>query len=142
MKVPAVTRGGTSDAARRKKVSGGHGAEFADTLREAAARGAGEVAQAPAAQGVSAAFLAHQADDAAEEGGRGAARRYADDILEQLEELRLALLAGRIPEDRLARIAQVLGVRRQASSDPELNAIIDEIELRAQVEIAKFSRDR
>jgi len=142
MKVPTVTRSGTSEPARRKKVSGGHGAEFADSLREAAARGAGEVAQAPAAQGVSAAFLTHQADDAAEEGGRGAARRYADDILDRLDELRLALLAGRIPEDRLAGIAQVLRARRQASSDPVLNAVIEEIELRAQVEIAKLTRDR
>jgi len=141
MKVPTVTRGGSSEPARRKKASGGHGAEFAETLREAAARSASDVAQAPAAQGVSAAFLAQQADDATEEGGRGAAKRYADDILDRLEELRLALLAGRIPEDRLAEIARILRARRQTSSDPELNAIIEEIELRAEVEIAKLTRN-
>jgi len=142
MRVSTVTRGGTSEPARRKKAVGGHGAEFADTLREAAAQSVGDVTQAPATQGVSAAFLAQQADDAAEEGGRGTARRYADDILDRLDELRLALLTGRIPEDRLAGIAQVLRARRHASSDPQLNAIIEEIELRAEVEIAKLTRRR
>ena len=31
--------------------------------------------------------------------------------------------------------------KRRTSADPRLNEIIDEIELRAEVEIAKFTRD-
>lgn len=140
MKVPTVSRGGT-DPARRKKASGGNGAAFAESLREAAARGGDDVAQAPAVSGVNAAFLAQQADDPSERGGRGTARRYADDLLDRLDDLKLALLAGRIPEDRLAEIARVMRARRETSADPGLNAIIEEIELRVEVELAKFARD-
>jgi hypothetical protein len=39
-------------------------------------------------------------------------------------------------------LAQRLRQKRQQSDDPKLNAIIDEIELRAEVEIAKLTRDR
>ena len=61
-------------------------------------------------------------------------------ILDRLEELRLGILIGRFSKDKLADLAQRLRQKRQQSTDPKLNEIIHEIELRAEVEIAKYSR--
>jgi hypothetical protein len=66
--------------------------------------------------------------------------RRGDDILDRLEELRGALLAGSVPKERLIQLAQMVRARRDAVSDPRLATILDEIELRAEVELAKLSR--
>ncbi len=41
---------------------------------------------------------------------------------------------------KLVDIAQMMRTQRQTTDDPRLNEIIDEIELRAEVEIAKLTR--
>jgi len=53
---------------------------------------------------------------------------------------RRALLAGSVPKDRLIQLAQMVRARRDTVSDPRLATILDEIELRAEVELAKLSR--
>ncbi|MGZ9033388.1 MAG: flagellar assembly protein FliX [Rhodospirillales bacterium] len=73
-------------------------------------------------------------------GGREAALRRGDDLLDRLDDLRLTLLTGAVPPSRLSALADALAARRQESRDPRLDAIIAEIELRAAVELAKFER--
>ena len=65
---------------------------------------------------------------------------FADDILDRLDELRSGILLGEFPKDQLAELAQRLRQKRLQSADPELNEIIQAIELRAEVEVAKYSR--
>ena len=60
--------------------------------------------------------------------------------LEALEKLRDALLMGTISESVLRNIGNLLAEKRQQISDPRLIEIMDEIELRAAVELAKFER--
>jgi len=48
---------------------------------------------------------------------------------------------GEIPSARMAALAQSVRSRREACSDPRLAALLDEIELRVEVELAKLSRD-
>ena len=69
---------------------------------------------------------------------RGWAIRRADSLLDQLSELQADLLAGAVPAGRLRALTDMLRVRREGIDDPRLNDLIDEIELRAQVELAKF----
>ena len=78
--------------------------------------------------------------DASGERSRGRARQYGDDILERLDSLRRDVLLGAISKEKLVDLARVLRTRQGQTDDPQLQAIIDEIELRAQVEIAKFTR--
>jgi hypothetical protein len=66
--------------------------------------------------------------------------RRGEDILDRLDELRHALLLGVVPKDRLIQLAQMVRARRDKVSDPRLAAVLDEIELRAEVELAKLSR--
>ena len=74
--------------------------------------------------------------------GRQRAAQRADDILDRLDELRHGLLDGTIPQESLAQLAQLARQRRETVSDPRLHEILDEIELRAKVEIAKYEQER
>jgi hypothetical protein len=60
--------------------------------------------------------------------------------LEALETLRLALLAGSVPEHLLHTLGKVVAVQKQRVDDPRLMSIIEDIELRAAVELAKLER--
>ena len=69
---------------------------------------------------------------------RRRARQRGNDLLDQLEEIRLALLVGRLPRATLERLSAMVADRREHAQDPKLAAILDEIELRAAVELAKL----
>jgi len=66
--------------------------------------------------------------------------RWGENILDQLDQVRHDLLMGAIPVDRLTTLAQSLRERKSNVADPKLLALMEEIELRAEVEIAKYSR--
>jgi hypothetical protein len=67
------------------------------------------------------------------------AKRGAE-ILDRLEDVRRGLLAGAIPKDRLAELARMVREKRERGADPVISRLLDEIELRAEVELAKLSR--
>lgn len=59
-------------------------------------------------------------------------------MLDQLEEIRVGLLTGAIPRDRLEALDRLVQENRGQVVDPRLGEILDEIELRARVELAKL----
>ena len=140
-----VTRlGGTKEtsSAKHKSKGAGDSGAFAENLIETQV--SPSAAAAPDATTVSAAdaVLAAQnvGDSLDDTPQRRRLTEFADDILGRLEELRLGILMGRFSKEKLADLAQRLRQKRQQSTDPKLNEIIHEIELRAEVEIAKYSR--
>lgn len=58
--------------------------------------------------------------------------------LDILEKLRDALLSGHIPTNTLKQLENMVRQERLQSNDPRLNEVLDDIELRAMVEIAKL----
>ncbi len=72
---------------------------------------------------------------------RNQLRKYGEDILERLDEIKQDLLLGGISKDILANLAQTLRMKKSATNDPGLISIIDDIELRAAVELAKYTRN-
>ena len=81
-----------------------------------------------------------EAGDATSDEGRKRAKKRADDILEHLDRIRLGLLLGGISVGDLHDLAGVIAQHRDHNLDPELSQILDELDLRAQVELAKFDR--
>lgn len=71
-------------------------------------------------------------------GHRRAVMRGAS-MLDLLDEVRVGLLSGIIPRGRLRSLLDALKGRRESIEDPRLAQLIDEIELRASVELAKLS---
>jgi len=58
--------------------------------------------------------------------------------LDLLEEIRVGLLMGGIPASRLKVLTQMIREERGSVSDHRLAGILDEIDLRARVELAKY----
>ncbi|MCC5995749.1 MAG: flagellar biosynthesis protein FlgI [Oceanicaulis sp.] len=73
-----------------------------------------------------------------------AARRRATDralsLLDVLDDLRLAILDGALPRETLERLMETVKTQRDATRDPRLEAALDEVEIRAAVELAKHGR--
>ena len=68
---------------------------------------------------------------------RGAKNR-ANLILDKLEDIRMGLLMGQIPKSNLDEFSRILIVARENSIDANLLEIIEDIELRAKIELAKL----
>ena len=59
-------------------------------------------------------------------------------ILDRLEDIRQGLLIGAISKPRLEELAGTIKETRDSALNPEMSDILDEIELRAKVELAKL----
>ncbi len=71
--------------------------------------------------------------------GTSRAKLRAQDLLDQLDEIRHGLLAGALSRQMLDRLSRIARSERQSVGDPRLQELLDEIELRAAVELAKYS---
>ena len=74
--------------------------------------------------------------DAVARNARG--RRRGEDLLDRLDELRLALLTGRLSPGRIHALSAMVAAQKEQVTDPGLSQILEEIELRAAVELAKL----
>lgn len=64
--------------------------------------------------------------------------QQGSNMLETLEKLRQQLLIGAIPLHTLVDLKRQLSIHKQGVTDPRLTAIIEDIELRVAVELAKL----
>jgi hypothetical protein len=82
------------------------------------------------------ALLALQQVDESLERKRKAVRRGGR-LLDLLDRLKLALLGGELGEGELKALATAVQEQRGATGDPTLESVLDQIETRAAVELAK-----
>ena len=68
---------------------------------------------------------------------RRRAIRRGGGLLDRLEELKLALLMGEAGDGALERLTRTLREERPVDADAGLNSLLDQIDLRAAVELAK-----
>lgn len=73
---------------------------------------------------------------------RRRAIRRGGGLLDRLDELKLALLTGDADEASLDQLARTLREERGDDGDVDLNALLDQIDLRASVELAKAEMRR
>jgi hypothetical protein len=67
--------------------------------------------------------------------------RRAGRILDVLDEVKLGLLSGEVTTNDLTRLQMAVRDQREATEDPGLENILNEIETRAAVELAKLERE-
>lgn len=72
--------------------------------------------------------------------GRKRAVLYGDTLLDELKTLQVGLVQGRVSEDTLKSLSNMLDRPRPSINDSELNQVLDDIEVRAAVELAKLER--
>lgn len=142
MKISGVGPKGAATGARKTEKSQGKG-EFRQALIESMdAMEEAHAVEAPVGlSGVDAILLVQQVDDATEREARRRLVKRGEQLLDGLEELRHGLLMGEIPKDKMMVLAQSVRTRRENCGDPRLGALLDEIELRVEVELAKLSRN-
>ncbi len=66
--------------------------------------------------------------------------KRGQNLIEKLEEIRNGLLVGYISKEELINISRILKENQIASSDPKLQELMAEIELRVEVELAKLTK--
>ncbi len=130
--------GQSRKTAKTDKTSAGG---FADKLAETfeAVEESHAVETSSAVGGIDALLAAQAVGDALDGEERRRLVKYGEDLLDKLEDIRHGLLFGAIPKDKLIALAQMVRSRRGHVTDPRLSAVLDEIELRAEVELAKLS---
>ncbi len=119
---------------RREKVQGGSTAFHVNEPHETAHAPATDAAIGVGS--VEALIAIQQAPDATT--GRAKSLARADSILDALDDLRVGLLSGGVPRATLHRLAHLVRDRGEDFADPRLTEVLDEIELRAHVELAKL----
>ena len=135
MRITSIESKPTADRSRATRRTAAGSAAFGQCLAEAvAADGASALERASAPDAL---FTIQEVDTATDRRSRGRAIRRADVLLDQLSDLQADLLAGAVPAGRLQGLTKMLRAEREGVDDPRLRDLIDEIELRAEVELAK-----
>jgi hypothetical protein len=118
----------------RKQSAGGpfQPSRGTETRKSAAVRG-------PAVVGSLDALVALQGIDDARERRRKAVRRGTE-MLDILDDLKIALLSGQMPPAKVARLRAIVDRLDAGDAEPELRDLLREIDLRARVELAKLDR--
>ena len=123
---------------RKSKLAEG---SFSDSLKEVGSSpGESGIPQISGVAGVEGILAAQRSDATDSRRHLQRLMAYGDDLLDRLEDIRLGILLGHFSKDKLTELAQRLRQKREQSSDHVLSEILAEIELRAEVEIAKYAR--
>ncbi|CAN5275697.1 flagellar assembly regulator FliX [soil metagenome] len=139
MKVTGPSAPTTAAASRPTRAAGGG---FSLSSAGGAAPASATTASAgPAGVAGLSALMALQGVESATERRRRAIRRGGG-LLDRLDELKLALLSGEAGEGALERLGQGLREERTEDDDPGLTDLLNQIDLRAAVELAKAESRR
>ncbi len=116
------------------------GESFADYLRTGSTSQAENLQHTAAMTSADAIFAAQMVSDEEERQKRNKLVKKGNDLLDSLEDIRQSLLVGEIDKDKLINISRLVKQKDTETNDPKLQEIIQEIELRVEVELAKLTR--
>jgi hypothetical protein len=132
---PQRPSGPNGNARTRKAGEGGATFSLGSTAKASDTRSA--AATAPTG-GLDALLALQMVDDAVTKRRRGVRRGRS--MLDALDGIKLSLLAGKLPAVDLAKLLAAVEGRERDTDDPRLESVLDAIELRARVELAKLER--
>jgi len=124
-----TARGGV---ARAHSAAGGFAPEHGASVQRAQS-----TTPASALSDIHALLALQEADDPLRK--RRKAVRRGQSMLDTLDEVKSDLLIGRVSEGRLNQL-QMLVMQAREKTVPHLDALLDDIDLRVQVELAKLGR--
>jgi hypothetical protein len=123
-------------AIRRKTANPASGGGF--SVSEAAESHGGIVAGPGPIAALDSILMLQGMDDSTDGRSKGLAR--GEQLLDLLDSVRDGLLAGGIPRATLNKLAAAVTRRHDGFADPKLQDVLDQIELRAHVELAKLEQ--
>lgn len=139
MKVEGPSKSGTTQKTGKTKKSGKTNSSFDDMLVGAAEHVAG-ASPVQSVASVDALLAVQGVDNPTERAARRRMHERGDKILQELDSLKISLLSGGLTVGQVVNIADMVASHRETINDPEMSALLDEIDLRAQIELAKIRK--
>ncbi|MBV6632169.1 MAG: flagellar assembly protein FliX [Alphaproteobacteria bacterium] len=139
-KTGSVTTGATRKA--KKSADGAGFSRLIDGGEDEAVAGAATQSCVSGVGGIDAILALQQVDPDGARKPRHQAVVRGEKILGALEGLRDDILLGRVSAGTMQQLTNFVEDAREETDDPELTAVLDEIDLRAQVELAKLEMAR
>jgi len=136
MEIKGPGRTTTSGVSRKKKTHGTGKAGFSKALSTDDTAAAAPPSGTSPLTSVSSLLSLQEMPTSSDGKSRGLA--MAEDMMGHLEIIRHGLLAGQIPLNKLKEVVAVVTRERNMSKDPVLDEILNDIELRVKVELAKL----
>ena len=134
MRVEGTNRIGQQASAVRR-AQGGTGFSLPDAETSSPAQKTFGISTVP---GLDTLLALQSVDMAGERRRKGTARGRR--LLDLLDQVKLGVLDGTLSPATLQSLSQAVAEAREETGDPALDAILAEIELRAEVELAKLAR--
>lgn len=138
MKIEGPSKTSGTNASKKSGKVGSDGS-FEDFIASAP-KGAGSAAPTRSIARVDALLSVQGAESPTERAARKRMQERGEDILKELDKLRHNLLTNNLTIGQVIDIADVVASHREKVVDPRLTAILDEIDLRAQIEMAKIQK--
>lgn len=131
---------GTSAPGKAKKSASpdtGGDVDFSQYV-QGASGGAEGVSATQSIAHLDALLAVQEAGDSTQKQAKKRMQQRAHNVLDKLETIRLKMLGGDLTVGHMVDVADVIAAHREKIDDPQLVSIMDEIDLRAQVELAKM----
>lgn len=138
MKVEGPSRSQGADKAKRKGTVQGGDSSFGDMVSTGEATESSGSAITQSIATIDSLLTLQGTDDPAQRAARGRMRARAGNVLQELDRIKISLLTGTLTVGHVIDIADVVASHREKIMDPQLTAILDEVDLRAQIELAKM----
>jgi hypothetical protein len=134
MEIKGPSRVGTASIRRKTSSSSDSGFTVSDSAEShgAIVAGPGPIAA------LDSILMLQGMDDSTD--GRAKGQAHGEQLLNLLDAVRDGLLAGGIPRSTLNKLAVAVTRRHDIFADPRLQDVLDQIELRAHVELAKLEQ--
>lgn len=127
----------TTSSVKSRKAGASSDGSFVDALSEGEeAEAAGAASTAAPLSSLSSLLALQEMPTSTDGRSKGLAR--VQNMLDGLEDIRVGLLAGEIPESKLRSLSALVRQSRDGVTDPKLTALLDDVELRVEVELAKL----
>jgi hypothetical protein len=136
MKIEGPGRAQQTDKTKKKDRVSGDGSFI--SMIQGGPESTGQASASKSIAQIDTLLALQSAEDPTERAARKRMQSRAGNILDELEKLRTALLTGRLTVGHVVEIAGTVAAHREKVMDPRLTAILDEIDLRAQIELAKL----
>ncbi|MDB5445290.1 MAG: flagellar assembly protein FliX [Phenylobacterium sp.] len=138
MKITGPNGTGSAGGPRAGRAAGGGVFRLPDMGETASAASTSGVARTGGVMGMDALLALQDVGGPLERKRRAVSR--AGRILDVLDEIKMALLDGELSLGQLDRLRRAVRDERALTEDPKLEGLLDDIELRAAVEIAKLEQ--
>lgn len=138
MKIQGTGSTSKTDKSKKSSKSSSGSGVFGTMLTASDIPETSSMAQSQAVTNVEALLAAQAVEDPTERKARKRMRERGEQLLNEMEKIRLTLMSGQLTVGHLLNLADIASTHKENISDPLLTEILAEIDLRAQVEIAKM----